>query len=84
MRENLFLYFKTAFIKYLVSSQVVMVAEKDSGLCFYTDYQNPNQVTNKNCYTLPHINDMLNKLSGSQWFSTLDLYSGYWQVGRLS
>ena len=29
---------------------------------------------------MPRIDDMLDTLSSSQWFSTLDLLSGYWQV----
>ena len=29
---------------------------------------------------LPHIYDTLDALKGSMYFSTLDLYSGYWQV----
>ena len=29
---------------------------------------------------MPRIQEMLNALLGSQWFSTLDLASGYWQV----
>ena len=32
-------------------------------------------------YPLPHIDDTLQALSGSKWFSTIDLLSGYWQVG---
>ncbi|MEE6522911.1 hypothetical protein FKM82_021559 [Ascaphus truei] len=31
-------------------------------------------------YTLPRIEDLLNALTGSQWFSVLDLRSGYYQV----
>ena len=30
---------------------------------------------------LPRVGDTLDTLSGEQWFSTLDLKSGYWQVG---
>ena len=39
-----------------------------------------NDLTIKDAHPLPRIDDTLDTLSGSRWFSTLDLTSGYWQV----
>ena len=39
-----------------------------------------NAVTRKDAYPLPRVDDTLDTLAGSKWFSTLDLISGYWQV----
>ncbi len=40
-------------------------------------YQKLNDVTKKDAYPLPWIDDTLDTLHGSTYFSTLDLYSGY-------
>ena len=37
-------------------------------------------VTIKDAYTLPRIDDSLWLLGNQQWFSTMNLVSGYWQV----
>ena len=42
--------------------------------------QKLNNKTIKDAYLLPHIDEILYSLQGSQWFSSLDLKSGYWQV----
>ena len=45
------------------------------------DYQQLNSVTVKDAFPLPRIDDSLDCLSESKWFSSLDMTSGYWQVG---
>ena len=62
------------------SSPVVLVKKKDGTIPFCIDYRKVNGVTVKDSYPLPRIDDCLDALSGSQWFCTLNLASGYWQV----
>ena len=58
------------------SSPVVLVVKKGGGLRFCVDCRRLNDVTKKDCYPLPRVDDTLGT-SGAQWFSTLDLNSGY-------
>ena len=57
-----------------------VVRKKDGSARFCVDYRKLNSITHKDTYPLPRIDDTLDTLGESQWFSTLDLVSGYWQV----
>ena len=62
------------------ASAVVLVRKKDVGLRLCIDLRKLNEQTIKDAYSLPRINEILDSLQGSQWFSSLNLKSGYWQV----
>ena len=63
------------------SSQIVLVEKKDHSMRFCVDYRALNEVTKKDSYPLPRIDDCFDALTGTHWFSSIDLQSGYWQVG---
>jgi len=63
------------------SSPIVIVDKKDGEKRFCVDLRALNKVAVKNSYPLPRIEDILASLDGSQYFTCLDLKSGYWQIG---
>ncbi|KAJ8770542.1 hypothetical protein K2173_018033 [Erythroxylum novogranatense] len=59
---------------------ILFVKKKDGSLRMCVDYRKLNQVTVKNKYPLPHIDDLFDQLQGTRVFSKIDLRSGYHQL----
>lgn len=61
-------------------SRIVIARKKNGSIRMRIDYQTLNRRTISDQYTTPRIDDALDCLSGSKWFSVLDLRSGYYQI----
>ena len=59
---------------------VIFVDKKDGSQRMCVDYRSLNEVTIKNKYPLPRIDDLFDQLRGAYVFSKIDLRSGYHQL----
>nr|GEW30600.1 hypothetical protein [Tanacetum cinerariifolium] len=59
---------------------VLFVKKKDRSFRMCIDYRELNKLTIKNRYPLFRIDDLFDQLQGSQYFSKIDLRSGYHQL----
>ena len=62
------------------ASVVVLVQKKGGSLRFCINLRKLSNLTVKDAYSLPCTDETLNSLQVLQWFSSLNLKSGYWQV----
>ena len=63
------------------NSPICLVTKKSGEWRFCVDLRALNSVTKLDTFPLPRTDETLERLAGSQFFSTLDMCSGYWQLG---
>ena len=59
---------------------ILFVKKKDGSFRMCIDYRKLNQVTVKNKYPLPRIDDLFDQLRGAKIFSKIDMRLGYYQL----
>lgn len=62
------------------ASNMVLVRKKDGSLRICVDFRQLNKNTVKDSYALPRIDEMLDTLAGSRYYTVLDMKSGYHQI----
>ena len=59
---------------------IVLMRKKDRTLWFCIDFRKLNARTKKDSFPLPHMQETMESMVGAQFFSSMDLKSGFWQV----
>ncbi len=61
-------------------SPIVLVRKKDGTIYFCVNYHKLNDATHKDTYPIPRIDDILEALWWANYFCSINLASGYWQI----
>ena len=62
------------------NAPVILVKKKDGSLRFVCDFRALNDVTIKDTYPLPKICEVIDRMEGATYFTTLDCAAAYWSV----
>ena len=60
------------------ASPIILVKKKDKTDRLVVDFGRLNLVTLKDSYPLPRIDDALDAVNGTKYFSYMDLMNGFW------
>jgi hypothetical protein len=63
-----------------MASPVFFIKKKDGSLRLIQDYRRLNKITIKNRYPLPLASDIINRLTGAQYFTKFDVRWGYHNI----
>ncbi|KAF9758249.1 Retrovirus-related Pol polyprotein from transposon [Nosema granulosis] len=61
-------------------SPIVLVKKKNGEYRLCVDYRRLNEVTVRDTYPMPRVDDILDEMHGAKYFTKLDALSGYHQV----
>jgi hypothetical protein len=62
------------------ASPIFVVAKLDGSTRFCVDYRKLNEITVRDSYPLPRMDECIDSLGDAKIFTTLDCNSGYWQI----
>ena len=62
------------------ASPMLLVPKPDGSWRACIDYRKLNDLTVKDSYPIPRMDECLDSLGHAKWFTTLDANSGYWQI----
>ena len=62
------------------ASGIVMARKKSGEMRFSCDFRPLNEVTVKDAYPLPRIDESLSRLGKAKCFTSIDLAAAFWQI----
>ena len=63
------------------ASPCLLTPKSDGSYRFCTDYRKVNQVTVRDSFPLPRIDEIIDSVGRNKYISTVDLLKGYYQIG---